>query len=108
MDDLGAIVIAVDFVQMKKDEPVKLALTLQMYDSTWKCLYFDLDMIPVLFEMFSYLEDCCNHRSCDFMHTTLICKREEVYRESPLGLMRMPYKVTAIRSNIHQEWLDVQ
>jgi len=104
---VSAIVTGWKFVKRNKDE-LKLSLDLQMFDGTCRYLDLDLDFIPSLFEWFSSPNHYSPGRNLDFVHSRVQCLVVHKFKETPLGLMKVPYDIRAIRNTVHQDWLYVQ
>lgn len=103
---ISCIVINWCFEKPSKQE-VLLRLDLQMFDGHNKILYFKLKDIPQLFDLFGYPNSYDDGYSLELFHKRFQCKTKTVYRETPLGRMKMGYDIICIRKSIHDEWHEI-
>lgn len=105
--EISAIVTEVFFYKPEKTEGVfELYLGLQMFDGMYNSLKLSLDFIPVFLDKLDFFKDGKEHYF-NLYHLRLLCLCKDKYQDTPLGKMHKGYEIIAIRSNIHEDWLDV-
>lgn len=105
--EISAIVTDVFFYKPEKTEGMfELYLGLQMFDGLNNSLKLSLDFIPKLLDKLDFFKDGKEYYF-NLYHLRLQCLCKDKYQDTPLGKMHKGYEIIAIRSNIHEDWLDV-